>query len=242
MRAWYLASLGVTSLIPAWLLSTANLDEPDTNMPEREYLTRARCMLASQRYVETLAILQIPRPAECKGSLILAELTQALFEAVAHYHLGETHKALAAFERAYDHSQNGELIMPFIEFGRQTSALVGLALKAEQSSLPKKWLAEVERRACAFAKKAAVVAARVKREHQIELAVELSPRERQLLNDICQGLSREEISATRFLSINTVKTEVKTLYTKLGVSSGLEAMRVALESDLVKLTNRPFGD
>ncbi len=52
----------------------------------------------------------------------------------------------------------------------------------------------------------------------------LSPREAEVLALICQGLSNDQICDKAFLSINTVKTYVRTLYRKIGVESRTQAV------------------
>jgi two-component system, NarL family, response regulator LiaR len=52
----------------------------------------------------------------------------------------------------------------------------------------------------------------------------LSPREAEVLALICQGLTNDQITDKAFLSINTVKTYVRTLYRKIGVESRTQAV------------------
>lgn len=52
---------------------------------------------------------------------------------------------------------------------------------------------------------------------------DLSPRERQVLALLAQGLTAREIAADLYLSVNTVKTHTRTLYRKLGVTSRVTA-------------------
>jgi NarL family two-component system response regulator LiaR len=52
----------------------------------------------------------------------------------------------------------------------------------------------------------------------------LSPREAEVLALICQGFSNDEIADRAYLSINTVKTYVRTLYRKIGVESRTRAL------------------
>ena len=52
----------------------------------------------------------------------------------------------------------------------------------------------------------------------------LSPREAEVLALICQGLSNEQITNRAYLSINTVKTYVRSLYRKIGVESRTQAV------------------
>jgi two-component system, NarL family, response regulator LiaR len=56
----------------------------------------------------------------------------------------------------------------------------------------------------------------------------LSARESEMLGFIARGLSNEQIAANAFLSINTVKTYIRTGYRKIGVTSRGQAVRWAL--------------
>ena len=47
----------------------------------------------------------------------------------------------------------------------------------------------------------------------------LSPRESNVLELVTQGLSNQEIAATLFLSINSVKTYIRSTYRKIGVAT-----------------------
>lgn len=52
----------------------------------------------------------------------------------------------------------------------------------------------------------------------------LSPRESEVLAFITQGLSNQEIAQTTYLSINSVKTYIRTAYRKIGVSTRSQAV------------------
>ena len=52
----------------------------------------------------------------------------------------------------------------------------------------------------------------------------LSEREAEMLTFIVRGLSNEEIAARAYLSINTVKTYIRTAYRKIGVTSRSQAV------------------
>jgi LuxR family maltose regulon positive regulatory protein len=153
--------------------------------------------------------------------------------AIAYHGLGNNSAARESFEQAYTYSQDGTLLTPFVEGGQAIRSLIKHILDDNQSNIPIKWLQDIDKKAAAYAKKAAIIAAEVRKKHGINKIITLSERENQMLHDICLGLTREEIAATRYLSVNTVKTELKTLYAKLGASSNIDAMRIALEQDLL---------
>jgi LuxR family transcriptional regulator, maltose regulon positive regulatory protein len=55
----------------------------------------------------------------------------------------------------------------------------------------------------------------------------LSPREREVLGELARGATYADIAASLFVSENTVKTHVSSLYGKLAVSRRSEALAVA---------------
>ncbi|MET7516016.1 LuxR C-terminal-related transcriptional regulator [Streptomyces sp. NPDC005480] len=65
------------------------------------------------------------------------------------------------------------------------------------------------------------------------VAGELSGRERDVLERLALMMSTEEIAADLYVSVNTVKTHLKSVYRKLGVNRRNEAVRRARELGLV---------
>ncbi|WP_235734541.1 helix-turn-helix transcriptional regulator [Nocardioides alcanivorans] len=61
----------------------------------------------------------------------------------------------------------------------------------------------------------------------------LSPRERDVLNQLARGATYSDIAANLFVSENTVKTHVSSLYGKLAVSRRSDALAVARTMDLL---------
>ena len=55
----------------------------------------------------------------------------------------------------------------------------------------------------------------------------LSAREREVLNELARGATYADIAAELFVSENTVKTHVSSLYGKLAVTRRSEALAVA---------------
>ncbi|RKQ94300.1 DNA-binding NarL/FixJ family response regulator [Mycolicibacterium mucogenicum 261Sha1.1M5] len=66
-----------------------------------------------------------------------------------------------------------------------------------------------------------------------EVCQELTMRERQMLSALVAGASRKQIASRIFVSENTVKTHLRTLYRKLGVSTRPEALAQASQLGLL---------
>jgi len=61
----------------------------------------------------------------------------------------------------------------------------------------------------------------------------LSERELEVLRDLAQGQSYEEIGQHLFLSLNTIQFHVKNIYRKLSVNKRLHAIEKAREMGLI---------
>lgn len=67
------------------------------------------------------------------------------------------------------------------------------------------------------------------RSHLFGAGADLNDREAQMIALIAQGLSNDEIAAREFLSVNTVKTYIRTMYRKIGVHTRAQAVVWAVQ-------------
>ncbi|WP_304650812.1 LuxR C-terminal-related transcriptional regulator [Brachybacterium sp. YJGR34] len=112
-------------------------------------------------------------------------------------------------------------------------------LLAREGAAASPWLAELatatQRSAGASARYAPSAAGHGDRGAGADLVVApaLSPREREVLNELARGATYADIAGTLFVSENTVKTHVSSLYGKLAVSRRSEALARARSLNLL---------
>jgi len=163
----------------------------------------------------------------------LGELTLTLLLSLVRLKTGDTAGAINDFEKAFALSYDGVFEMPFIELGKDFHSLAAAAAKYEGNTIPGEWLKTVDRKASAYSKKAAIISASIKREKKIEDDIQLSLREREILEDLYHGLSRDEMAATRYLSINTINKILHSLFMKFDATNNIDVIRIAIERGLV---------
>ncbi|MCL2099362.1 MAG: LuxR C-terminal-related transcriptional regulator [Oscillospiraceae bacterium] len=224
---------GLPDLAAPWLVTDEEDNMSKVRIPIRELITGVKYHIARRSYDRALAVLNNSYPREPRERFLFGELTLTLLGAAARIKLDDTAGALADFHKAYGLSHNGIFEMPFIELGKNLRPLTSAALKQPDCVIPEEWLKLIERKASVYSKQTAYIMKSFKKETKTEDSFKLSEREREALSDLCRGLSREEIAVNRYLSINTVKKILQSVYIKLDAANSTDAVRIALEKKLI---------
>lgn len=145
---------------------------------------------------------------------VLAEAL--LVEAAASIRLGKEQGAVDAVQRATMLAERSGSIRPFALLTQADTK----ELAAAGASFPPAWGEE------GFADRGAVFP-------DVVALVDLSAREQVVIVALADGLTLPEMAAKQFVSQNTVKTQMRSLFRKLGVHSRDEAVREALRLHLL---------
>ncbi len=146
--------------------------------------------------------------------------------------LGQRDEALGLLHESVTRTEarrNGTPFLGWVRQGTPIEALLGALL----ATAPTPWVEELTRAARAHPDiviaLAPVTAAPRERDRLAGGVVrpDLSPREREVLNELARGATYADIAASLYVSENTVKTHVSSLYGKLAVSRRSEALAVA---------------
>ncbi|MDR1158091.1 MAG: LuxR C-terminal-related transcriptional regulator [Oscillospiraceae bacterium] len=231
VSSWYYAMIGKPRLAATWLKENFTCDSIGALIAGFGNFVKTKFYYADKRYHELLSFIE---DGQGTDSVLFGKLEMKALEAVCHYQIKDTAAALAALRDAYDLASSNDLVMPFIELGKDMRTLTAAALRSDGCDIPRPWLEMINRKAATYAKRLTQVISAYNRMNNINDDVRLSPRETAVLNDLYHGLSRSEIAAGQGLSINTVKMVLNTIYTKLGADSMADVLRAALERKLIQ--------
>ena len=187
-----------------------------------------RAAAASYRTAAALACRSQP-PTAALAQVCAAQL---------HDRLGDPETARDLLCRAVADTRSRGHAGPFLGWsvhGTRVGDLLGRA----GTPAPSGWQAELR---AAFAERpsvAALFAPLVATDRELAGVAEprvtpvLSPREHEVLNELARGATYGDIAATLFVSENTVKTHVSSLYAKLSAGRRSEALAVARKMHLL---------
>ena len=152
--------------------------------------------------------------------------------------LGEGDRALELLREATTATEVRRNAAPFLGWSRQGTPIQTLLGRLLEQA-PTEWVKELADASAGnqdiVTVLAAVTAAPRERARASEHLVRptLSAREREVLNELARGATYADIAAALFVSENTVKTHVSSLYGKLAVSRRSEALAVARNINLL---------
>jgi len=228
--AWYYYILNLPEKVPDWIqgffspYSHAGFIENFSNQVKGRYCYMTR------NYPPLLSYIQEMRQRE---SYLFGRLEMLAMEACAHHKMKNYAKACAVLTEAYEMASPNDLLMPFIELGRDMRTLTAFAIKEPLCTINESWLETVSRKSSTYAKRQALVINESKETSGRAYEIVISPRESEILTDLFNGLSRAEIAISRGVSINTVKMQIRTIYMKLGAENLADALRIATERKII---------
>jgi LuxR family maltose regulon positive regulatory protein len=200
--------------------AAAQLETADGGITQEAAVALARLRLRDADAGGALDALR-PFRGEERSPLRSTRIETWVLAALSHDALAEHVQAGAALETALDMAESSTLRRPFLSDGASIAPLLRRHIRAGTShrSLVGELLTAVERPAAA--RTAAV------------LPESLSEREAAVLRFLPTMMSNQEIAAELFVSVNTVKTHLKSIYRKLDVDDRRGAVRRARDHALL---------
>ena len=195
-------------------------------LAECNHLTLARLLLAEHRIDEAIALLDRLLAAAESNSREGSVVEILMLRALAHQAGGEIDEAMTPLARGTDKAVPAGYARLFLDEGAPMQALLD---EAEQRA-PAIDLVRLLRRPCA-----GPVA-------EASSDDGLSRRELEVLRLLATELTGPEIARRLFVSVNTLRTHTKHIFTKLEVSTRAAAVRRATELGFLLIPGRLGSD
>ena len=145
----------------------------------------------------------------------IQRLEMALLMAVASHRLDRTAEAADALRRAVHQANLLTMLQPFARLPRSELLAIAEHVPGATALLEQDRLVQATRPAA-----------------PIRLVI-LSPREQSILDQFVLGRPAFEIASSLNVSINTIRSQRRGLYRKLGAASRVQALRTATELGLI---------
>ncbi len=193
-----------------------------------EYMTLAQVRIAQGRLDDALGLLKpLLQAVESAGHAAWAVRILVL-QAVALQARGDATQALSTLERALSLAEPGGFVLTFVDQGEPMARLLRQAAsRGIASAYVQKLLAVFD-----VSKAESAEEAVVSRPPQ-PLIEPLSERELQVLRLLNTRLSSTDIAEELIISVNTVRTHIRSVYSKLDVHSRYEAVARAKQLNLL---------
>jgi LuxR family maltose regulon positive regulatory protein len=236
---WYYTQIGAPEKIASWLKNDFEDVELNNRGRGLEILIKTKYHLCKKNYPAALASLSGRKDFE--GGLLFGRLEALALEAVCRYANRDGKGALDCLRGLCQAGTLCGIVMPLDELGRHSRSLADWALKQETEAPARAWLLERRRNAASYAKKIFSAAGFHREKHQAAAPAsrfsrqnQLSPREQEILLCLSRGLTRTEMAGSLGLSINTVKSLIRSVYNKLGAVNRSHAIHAAAEAGLLE--------
>ena len=213
-----------------------SVDDDLSYLHEYEHVTLARALMARYRndpddsIHEAMRLLGRLLQAAEEGRRAGSVIEILLLLALAHEAMGDIPLALASLARALTLAEPEGYVRIFVDEGPAMAELLTRMIASRES-----WAPGVEAHIrLLLATLAREAPSRTTHGISPEPSVEsLSDREREVMRLLATELKGPEIARELFISLNTLRTHTKSIFSKLGVNNRRAAIRRARELDLL---------
>jgi LuxR family transcriptional regulator, maltose regulon positive regulatory protein len=201
-----------------------------TQLNEAEYMVFARIFLAQKQYNETNTLLQQLLDAAENAGRISKIIEILILQALTLHAENDVEQSSTILKRVLILAEKKGFFSTLLLEGPQFARLL------YESSIKESPSPYVNRLLLSFKEKGArsvIPAGSI--ETKSPLIEQLSEREMDVLRLLAEGLSRQEMSDKLFVSLHTVKTHLRNIYSKLGIHNRLQAINMAQSLGILEI-------
>ena len=230
---WLYSEIGAVKRVADWIVYADENTQPPISI-DKDALLHIRCLIEKKDDGKALAVAEKLEAILRKRNVWISLIYVLVYRAIICYHMEDVERSERTLAQAYALAAGNGFMMPFIEFGHKTRPMLAYFSKHGCEGIPKEWIALAHTRASTYAKRRSNIVSQFSR-YRADTPRDygLTRREIELLGNMSQGLTREEIALAMYISPHTVKSMLKTVYSKIGAVNGADAVRIASGADLI---------
>jgi LuxR family maltose regulon positive regulatory protein len=222
--------IGDIAAVQRWVDACAQADSAATRLQqEQEALLVVRLQIAQGKPDEALQLLETWHREAREQGRARSELEMIVLQSLAHAAAHDLPQAKATLLQALTSARAEGYQRLFLDEG---TAMLALLHESQPDVNTEPLATYVQELLLAFAQEQPDSAPMPASPHTFPIEP-LSPYERRVLSLLADGLSNTEIARQQVVSINTVKTQVKSIYRKLDVTNRIEACNTARRLGLI---------
>ncbi len=207
---------GDIAAVERWLHSRDHSENVGLLQSEREALLTARLLLAQQISTEAQQISErVAEEAQKAGRTRIA-LEAHLLVSQAHISAQQMQSARQTLQLVIAQAASEGYLRLFLDEGESVAGLLQALLPSARREAQRAYLRRILR---AFAQQ--------RGEASMTLTESLSAQEQRVLHLLATGHTNPQIAVELIVSVNTVKTQVQSIYRKLNVKNRVEACEIA---------------
>ncbi|MBK7712334.1 MAG: hypothetical protein IPJ37_16280 [Bacteroidales bacterium] len=202
-----------------------DLDKNKSYSNESAYAAYANLLLAQSKLDEAELLLSELYVLADEGNRVEKMIGLKIAYAILYKKKGNQEKAVANLTEAMEMAAGENLLYYFLMYRHLTDDLLKEIFRVQavtKTKIPQKFFDDL---------KAALE--RWNKHKKTNVGIDLSSRELDTLKLIAQDLSNQEVADKLFISLNTVKTHLKNIYSKLEVDNRAKAVTRAKELRIV---------
>jgi LuxR family maltose regulon positive regulatory protein len=228
--AWYYIKLRDPMKVPESILAFSKTEAHNLDYG-RPQIIYAHYLLNMGEYSRMIGMMKDTDKGLYLSRGIWQERIARLIMIAVGYHCLCDHDASTdALWSAYDLCNDNGLVALFIEAADYMTGMIQVVRQQDRHIFSQDWLDLIDRESAAFSGRADKVRTVYNRQNPVKVRAnnQLTEREREVLQSIALGLTREEIAAEQYVSVNTVKTTLRNIYNKLSANNKAEAVSIAI--------------
>jgi len=198
-----------------------------------EWISYGRMLLELGELSNAIAVFEGLRGNLTGEFLYRMRIGMLVLLATAYYRTERVEEAVAAFTEALELGAPERIIRPFVQEGKAVVPLLMLSKRrpGAQRSVPESYL-NILLDACG-AEPVPTVPARPREYASGDILDPLTNRELEILQLMAEGHSNRRIAEKLYVSVNTIKTHVSNLFSKLDAENRVEALAHAREAGIL---------